>query len=114
MYRIQTGECFNYSTKDKVLRMEISSPFYENLNVNRNLETAPLEENIELKPDDYKMAVYYFSKKDMSGNPDEALSLIKQKRNELESSIRDNAVIYQVYDTDRYGIETIAQRKSIT
>ena len=114
MYRIQPGECFNYSTKDKVLRMEISSPFYENLNVNRNLETAPLEENIELKPDDYKMAVYYFSKKDISGNPDEALSLIKQKRNELESRISDNAVIYQVYDSDLYGIETLDKQKYIT
>ncbi len=114
MYRIQPGECFNYSTKDKVLRMEITSPFYENLNVNRNLEAAPREENIELKPDDYKMAVYYFSKKDISGNPDEALSLIKQKRNELESRISDNAVIYQVYDSDLYGIETLDKQKYIT
>lgn len=114
MYRIPPGECFQYSTKDKVLRMEITSPFYENLNVNRNLETAPREENLELKPDDYKMAVYYFSKKDISGNPDEALTLIKQKRNELERRISDNAVIYQVYDSDLYGIETLDKQKYIT
>ncbi len=114
MYRIPPGECFQYSTKDKVLRMEITSPFYENLNVNRNLETAPREENLELKPDDYKMAVYYFSKKDISGNPDEALTLIKQKRSELESRISDNAVIYQVYDSDLYGIETLDKQKYIT
>lgn len=114
MYRIRPGECFQYSTKDKVLRMEITSPFYENLSVNRNLETAPREENLELKPDDYKMAVYYFSKKDISGNPDEALTLIKQKRSELESRISDNAVIYQVYDSDLYGIETLDKQKYIT
>jgi len=114
MYRIPPGECFQYSTKDKVLRMEITSPFYENLSVNRNLETAPREENLELKPDDYKMAVYYFSKKDISGNPDEALTLIKQKRSELESRISDNAVIYQVYDSDLYGIETLDKQKYIT
>ncbi|MBW8358486.1 MAG: hypothetical protein K0M63_01635 [Weeksellaceae bacterium] len=114
LYRIKPGECFNYPTKDKVLRMEITSPFYENLQINRNLEAAPRDENIELKPDDYKMAVYYFSKKDISGNPDEALNLIKQKRRELQSRISDNALIYQVYDSDLYGIETLDKQKYIT
>lgn len=114
LYRIKPGECFNYPTKDKVLKMEITSPFYENLQINRNLEAAPRDENIELKPDDYKMAVYYFSKKDISGNPDEALNLIKQKRRELQNRISDNAVIYQVYDSDLYGIETLDKQKYIT
>jgi hypothetical protein len=65
LYRIKPGECFRYSTKDKNLKMQISSPFYEYLEVNRNLENAPEEETIELKPDDYKMALYYFSTKDV-------------------------------------------------
>jgi hypothetical protein len=60
------------------------------------------------------MAVYYFSKKDISGNPDEALNLIKQKRRELQNRISDNAVIYQVYDSDLYGIETLDKQKYIT
>ncbi|MCC2589467.1 hypothetical protein [Chryseobacterium sp. MFBS3-17] len=114
LYRLKPGECFQYTTKDQALHMEISSPFYENLEINRNLETAPREENIELKPDDYKMAVYYFSKKDISGDPSEATSLIKQKRRELENRISDDAVIYQVYDSDLYGIETLDKQKYIT
>jgi len=115
MYKIKPGECFYYSTKDKNLKMRISAPFYEPLEVNRNLENAPEEEKIELKPDDYKMAVYYFSIKDIKGgNPDEQVALIKQKRNQLENLISSNAIIYQVYDNDTYGIERLDKQKYIT
>ncbi|WP_223598516.1 hypothetical protein [Chryseobacterium sp. GVT01B] len=115
MYKIKPGECFYYSTKDKNLKMRISAPFYEPLEVNRNLENAPEEEKIELKPDDYKMAVYYFSIKDIKGgNPDEQVALIKQKRSQLENLISSSAVIYQVYDNDTYGIERLDKQKYIT
>nr|WP_315034980.1 hypothetical protein [uncultured Chryseobacterium sp.] len=115
MYKIKPGECFLYSTKDKNLKMRISAPFYEPLDVNRNLENAPEEEKIELKPDDYKMAAYYFSIKDVKGgNPEEQVALIKQKRNQLENLISNNAVIYQVYDNDTYGIESLDKQKYIT
>lgn len=113
-YRIEPGKSFRYATKDKVLRMEITSPLYENLEINRNLENAPKEEKIQLKPDDYKTAVYYYSKKSIAGNSLEALNLIKQKRNELESRISNNALIYQVFDNDTYGIETMNREKYIT
>jgi hypothetical protein len=109
VYKIKPGECFYYSTKDKNLKMQISAPFYEYLEVNRNLESAPEEEMIELKPDDYKMAVNYFSVKD-NGNPEQ----LKQKRNQLENLISDNAIIYQVYDNTTYGIERLDKQKYIT
>lgn len=114
LYKVKPGECFYYSTKDKNLKMEISAPFYEPLKVNRNLENAPGEEMIELKPDDYKMAVYYFSRKDVKGNPEEQIALMKQKRKQLENLISNEAVIYQVYDNDTYGIETLDKQKYIT
>ncbi|MFP3591616.1 hypothetical protein [Chryseobacterium sp. SIMBA_038] len=110
LYRIKPGECFKYSTKDKILKMEIRAPFYEYLTVNRSLENAPEEEMIELKPDDYKMAVNYFSVKDANGNPE----LLKQKRKQLENLISNNAIIYQVYDNTTYGIETLDKQKYIT
>jgi len=112
LYKIKSGECFRYPTNDHTLKMEISSPFYENLTVTRNLVNAPKDETIELKPDDYKMAVNYFSMKDISGNPDE--SLISQKRTELEKRISDDATIIQVYDNDIYGVETLNKEKYIT
>lgn len=110
LYRIKPGDCFTYSTKDKVLKMEIRAPFYEYLEVNRTLENAPGEEMIELKPDDYKMAVNYFSVKDANGNPE----LLKQKRKQLENLISNEATIYQVYDNATYGIETLDKQKYIT
>jgi len=95
--------------------MEISAPFYESRTINRNLEDAPEEEMIELKPDDYKMAVYYFSRKDVTGAPkEEQLALIKQKMKQLDNLISNDAIIYQVYDNDTYGIETLDKQKYIT
>ncbi|MGG5208908.1 hypothetical protein ACQWU4_08150 [Chryseobacterium sp. MIQD13] len=115
LYKLKPGECFYYSTKDKNLKMQISAPFYEYLEVNRNLENAPDEEMIELKPDDYKMAAYYFSIKDVKGgNPEEQIALIKQKRNQLENLISNSAVIYQIYDNKTYGIERLDKQKYIT
>lgn len=110
LYKIKPGECFRYSTKDKNLKLQISAPFYEDLEINRSLENAPEEEMIELKPDDYKMAVNYFSMKDANGNPE----LLKQKRKQLDNLISDNAIIYQVYDNATYGIETLDKQKYIT
>lgn len=110
-YRIKPGECFHYLTKDKNLRMQISSTVYENLEINRNLENAPEEETIELKPDDYKMAVFYYSTKDVSGNPSEQINI---KRRQLENRISNDAVISQVYDNEIYGIETLDKQKYIT
>ncbi len=100
-FRIKPGECFHYPSKDKSIKMQISSTMYENLEINRNLENAPEEETIELKPDDYKMAVYYFSTKDVKGgNAVEQFNLIRQKRKQLENLISNDAVITQVYDSD--------------
>ena len=110
-FKIKPGECFYYPTKDKNLTMEISSPFYENVSITRSLENAPKEETIELKPDDYKFAFYFFSLKDVSGNSDE---VITQKRRELENRISNDAVIKQIYDSDIYGVETISKEKYIT
>ncbi|MBD3903764.1 hypothetical protein NAL32_01720 [Chryseobacterium sp. Ch-15] len=112
LYRIKPGECFRYPTKDKTLKMQISSTVYEDLEVNRNLENAPEEETIELKPDDYKMALYYFSIKDINGENSE--QLIKQKRKQLENLISNTATITQVYDSDIYGLETLDKQDYIT
>ena len=114
-FRIKPGECFHYPSKDKNIRMQISSTMYENLEINRNLENAPEEETIELKPDDYKMAVYYFSTKDVKGvNAVEQFNLITQKRKQLENLISNEAVITQVYDSDIYGLESLDKQDYIT
>ncbi|MDL1913562.1 MAG: hypothetical protein FDW93_03440 [Bergeyella sp.] len=110
-YKIKPGKCFTYKTKDPSLEMNISSAFYENLRIYRNLTSAPKEETIELKPDDYKFAVYYFSKKDVSGNQ---RKVIEKKRKELDRLISHDANIVQVYDNEIYGVETLNKQKYIT
>lgn len=112
LYRIKPGQPFVYASKDKTLKMQISSAVYENLEVNRNLENAPEDETIELKPDDYKMALYYFSIKDINGENSE--QLIKQKRKQLENLISNTATITQVYDSDIYGLESLDKQDYIT
>lgn len=108
-YRIKPGECFYYSTKDPELKMEISSTLYENRTIDRKLESAPKEEIIELKPDDYKMALDYFSKKNFTGEDN-----LNKKREQLNRLISDDATIYQIYDSDVYGIESLSKQKYIT
>lgn len=113
-FQIQPGQDFVYATKDNHLEMEITSPLYENLHIIRNLHNTIHEEKILLKPDDYKSAVYYYSKKTIDKNSTEALEQITLKRKELDFRISNQAVIYQVFDNDIYGIETLDKEKYIT
>ncbi len=110
LYRIKPGECFYYPSKDKTLKMEVSSPFYETTQIFRNLENAPREETIELKPDDYAIMLYYFSTKEVNSS---SLEQIKVKQQTLNSLISDNALIYQVFDNEFYGVETLTKQKYI-
>ncbi|MDO4763465.1 MAG: hypothetical protein Q4A00_03695 [Flavobacteriaceae bacterium] len=109
-YRVKPKECFVISTKDKVLRMEISSPLYETVEIYRNLENAPEVENIALKPDDYALMLYYYSTKDTNNN---SLEHIKNKQQKLNYLINEDALIYQVFDNEIYGIETLSKQKYI-
>lgn len=109
-YRIKPGECFHIKTKDKTLKMEISTPLYEKVEIYRNLDNVPETEYINLKPDDYALMLYYYSTKDIDNT---SLEHIKNKQQKLNSLISDNALIYQVFDNEIYGIETLSKQKYI-
>lgn len=109
-YRIKPGECFHIKTKDKTLKMEISTPLYEKVEIYRNLDNVPETEYINLKPDDYALMLYYYSTKDIDNT---LLEHIKNKQQKLNSLISDNALIYQVFDNEIYGIETLSKQKYI-
>lgn len=93
---------FRYQTQSKTLVMEVSSPFYKKENINRNLDPARTNETIELEPDVYAQALYYYSTND-----------ITKKRDELDKIISNNAMIYQVFDNETYGLETLNKQKYI-
>lgn len=105
LYTAKPNEPFVYTTKSKSLIMVVSSPYYKTDTIRRNLETAPEAENIELKPNDYAIMLYYYSK---------SIKDLKRKRERLSFIISDNALIYQVYDSDDYGIETMDKQRYIS
>lgn len=105
LFKVKPNSKFVYETKSKNLKMVISSPFYKTDTVMRDLSTAPASENIELKPNDYAIQLYYYSK---------SIIDFKKKTNELNKLISDNALIYQVVDSDIYGIETMDKQKYIS
>lgn len=109
-YKIKAGECFLITTKDKTLKMEVSSPMYETLEIFRNLENAPEVENIALKPDDYALMLYYYSTKDTNNS---SLEHIRNKQQKLNHLISEDALIYQIFDNEIYGIETLSKQKYI-
>ncbi len=107
LFKIKPNSPFVYEnrTKSKSLKMEISSPFYKPETIIRDLTNAPENENIELKPNEYAVQLYYYSK---------SIKDFKKKTNELNKLISDNALIYQVVDSDIYGIETLDKQKYIS
>ena len=85
--------------------MVVSSPFYKSDTIRRNLETAPESETIELKSNDYAQMLYYYSR---------SLKDLKDKRANLNKIIADNALIYQVFESDDYAVETMTKQRYIS
>ena len=104
LYNAKPNEPFVYTTKSKDLTMVVSSPYYRTDTIKRNLETAPEAETIELKPNDYAIMLFYYSK---------SIKDLKRKRESLNYLISDNALIYQVYDNETYGVETMDKQRYI-
>lgn len=105
LFRVKPNESFIYTTKSKDLTMIVSSPFYRTDTIRRNLENAQESENIELKPNDYAIQLFYYSK---------SITDFKKKRDQLNNLISDNAIITQVFDNDIYGVETLDKQKYIS
>ena len=104
LYVAKPNEPFVYTTKSKMLTMVVSSPYYRTDKIQRNLEAAPEKENIELKPNDYAIMLFYYSK---------SIKDLKKKRVSLNYLISDNALIYQVFDNKFYGVETMDKQRYI-
>ena len=105
LFKVKPNSPFVYQTKSKSLKMIISSPFYKAEEITRDLTNAPDTENIELKPNEYAVQLYYYSK---------SIKDFKKKTQQLNRLISDNALIYQVVDSDIYGIETLDKQKYIS
>lgn len=105
LFKVKPNEPFIYKNpKTKTMTLVVSSPYYKTDTIRRNLENAPENENIELIPNDYAIMLYYYSN---------SLKDIKRKRERLNILISDQALIYQIYDNDKYGVETLDKLRYI-
>ncbi|MBS1573131.1 MAG: hypothetical protein JST62_12100 [Bacteroidetes bacterium] len=105
LIKVLPNQPFVYTTKNKELTMVVSSPYYKSDTIQRNLTTAPETESIELKPNDYAIMLYYYSK---------SIKDLKKKRENLDNLINNNAIIYQVFDNEKYGVETMDKQRYIS
>ncbi|WFS35645.1 hypothetical protein AWN91_004815 [Riemerella anatipestifer] len=109
LHKVKPNDILTYTTKSKTLMMIISSPYYKTDTIVRNLENAltyPEYETIELKPDDYAIMLNYYSKK--------ADEDVNKKRERLSRLISNDALIYQVFDNETYGVEILEKDRYIT
>lgn len=104
-----SSSIFKYRTQSKTLKLEVTSPFYKQDTIFRNLDPAHTNEIIELEPDVYAQALFYYSTNDVSKKNGE----IEKKRKELDKIISNKALIYQVIDNETYGIESLDKEKYI-
>ncbi|USL96183.1 hypothetical protein D1J36_003500 [Riemerella anatipestifer] len=109
LHKVKPNDILTYTTKSKSLMMIISSPYYKTDTIVRNLENAltyPEYETIELKPDDYAIMLNYYSRK--------ADEDVNKKRERLSRLISNDALIYQVFDNETYGVEILEKDRYIT
>jgi len=102
-YRVKPSKKFIYKTKDKSMKMVVKSVFYKTDTVVRNLSSTRTPEVIMLKPNEYNMMLYSYSRsKDF-----------KNRRTQLERLIRNDAIIYQVFDNKYFNVEVMSKQRYI-
>ncbi len=105
LFKLKPNEEFTYRTKSKSLKMIVNSTFYKESTITRNLENAPQDETIELQPNNFAQMLFFYTKN---------IKDLKRKRQELNNLISNNATIYQVFDNDTYGVETMNKQRYIS
>lgn len=99
----QTG-CIQFSSFEDTLHMYVSSPYHKLDTFKINLHQYQNKENIRLEPDDYKVMLRHYSKSSQS---------VKERIKMLNEMIADDALIYQVYDNEYFGVEVLSKKQYI-
>lgn len=99
----KTG-CIQFESKSDSVQMVVSTPYHKLDTFNVNLHQYRQPEKILLEPDDYKVMLYYYSN---------SAKDLKQRIAKLNQMIDDNALIYQVYDNDYFGVEILTKQQYI-
>ena len=99
----KTG-CIKFESQKDTIKMFVSSPYYKQDTFKVNLHQYNQPEKLLLEPDDYKIMLYYYSN---------SAKDLKQRITKLNQMIADNALIYQVYDNDFFGVEILSKQQYI-
>lgn len=105
---------FVYKTRKDTLYFITTSPYYikDTTLINlKELRNRNNRINIKLYPDNYALMLSYYSSNLSTGEI--KTELINRRKRELDKLIADNATIYQVYDSDLFGMELLDKKKYI-
>lgn len=100
---IENG-CLEFQSKEDTLLMIIKSTYYKQDTFKINLNLYQGAETIRLEPDDYKVMLRHYSKSSQS---------VKERIKMLDAMIADDALIYQVYDNEYFGVEVLSKKQYI-
>ncbi|SMC70482.1 hypothetical protein [Moheibacter sediminis] len=101
---VTNNGCIQFSSMEDTLQMYVSSPYHKLDTFKINLHQYQNKENIRLEPDDYKVMLRHYSKSSQS---------VKERIKMLNEMIADDALIYQVYDNEFFGVEVLSKKQYI-
>lgn len=101
---VANNGCIEFSSMEDTLQMYVSSPYHKLDTFKINLHQYQNKENIRLEPDDYKVMLRHYSKSSQS---------VKERIKMLNEMIADDALIYQVYDNEFFGVEVLSKKQYI-
>lgn len=104
LYLTSKTGCIAFESAKDTIRMFVSSPYHKQDTFFVNLHQYTQAEKILLEPDDYKVMLYYYSN---------SAKDLKQRISKLNQMIADDALIYQVYDNDFFGVEILTKQQYI-
>ena len=104
LYLTSKTGCIEFESKSDTIKMVVSTPYHKLDTFKVNLHQYREPEKILLEPDDYKVMLYYYSN---------SAKDLKQRIAKLNQMIDDNALIYQVYDNDYFGVEILTKQQYI-
>ena len=90
--------CFQLETKSDKIQFIVKSAYYKTDTITRIVyDKKNNEEQIQLKTNDYALMIHIFSKSKVKN--------WKERRQQLNQMLADNAMIYQVYQDGKTGME---------
>lgn len=101
---VTSNGCIEFNSMEDTLQMYVSSPYHKLDTFKINLHQYQNKENIRLEPDDYKVMLRHYSKSSQS---------VKERIKMLNEMIADDALIYQVYDNEFFGVEVLSKKQYI-